>query len=115
MPLTPGLIYPGTTLRINGYIDDLDSDPVDPSLSVAFKLRNPNGEITTYVYGTDSEIQKSETGVYMADVAFPDPGRWFYQWVATDEAAGTVVDQGDVLVQDSPLYIGGGEFYQARR
>jgi hypothetical protein len=112
MPLTPGRIYPNTTNRIEGFLTDEDGEPIDPSISVVFKLRSPDGEFSEFTYGTDPEVQRSEEGIYTADVKPTSPGRWFYQWIVMDGDAGELHDEGNILVQDTFFYEGGGQFYR---
>lgn len=40
--------------------------PTDPT-TVTFKLRKPDGSITTYLYGVDAQLVKSSAGVYYVD------------------------------------------------
>ena len=81
--LTPGRIYPGTTIRITGEFLDTDDVDTDPTVSIKFKLRSPANVETTYVYGTDAALQKASTGNYTADVTPDEGGRWRYRWEAT--------------------------------
>lgn len=111
MAIRPGKHYPGTTLTITGYFSEGQCDPVDPDISVEFKVHSPVGCQKTYTFGTDAEIQKVGVGHYTCDVVPDAPGRWVFQWVINDDQARSVVEQGDFLVQDTPLYDGYGRRY----
>lgn len=58
----------------------------DPD-AVTVALTDPNGDTTTYTYGTDGELTKSSTGVYVLTVAVPTDGVWQYVFVGTGAAA----------------------------
>lgn len=110
MPLRPGKHYPGTTIAISGDIAS-GCDPLDPSVSVSFRFVGPCGKVKTYVLGEDPELQHEDDGRYACDVIPDRPGRWHYQWIVKDGVAGTVVDQGDFLVQNTPFYEGRSKVY----
>lgn len=99
--ITPGKIWPGTALRLEISFTDDDGDAVDPT-TVTFKTYDPCGDITTYVYLTDSEITRASAGNYLADIQPEQPGRWRYRWQTT--GTGTVfATEGDFIVQASPF------------
>lgn len=97
--LYPGKIWPETTLRLTVSFTDEDGNAVDPA-TVIFSTHSPTCTTTDYVYGTDSEVGKSSTGNYYADIVPGDSGRWHFRWVTT--GAGTaLVTEGDFIVQRS--------------
>lgn len=101
--LTPGRIYPGSTIRITGeFLDETDVD-TDPTVSITFKLRSPCGVETSLVYMTDAEVQKDSTGNYSADIRPTEGGRWLYRWEAQtlDGITIYVAGEGSFVVQDS--------------
>lgn len=113
--LTPGRIYPGSTVRITGEFFDSDDVDTDPSTSITFKLRSPTGVETSYVYGTDAEVQKQSTGNYTADIYLDEGGRWLYRWQAATGDDISVAGEGAILVQASKFdgFTGGwGRGYQ---
>jgi hypothetical protein len=59
---------------------------VDPT-TVAVRVENPAGTITTYTYPTD--IQKLSTGKYRMIVPITAAGTWNYNWVSTGTANGS--------------------------
>jgi hypothetical protein len=101
MTLTPGKIWPGSPFRLtNTYTDDT-GDYVDPT-TVTLKTIDPNGTEATYVYGTDTEVGRSGTGRYFADITLSRGGRWFYRWITTGDGT-AIANEGDILVQRSPF------------
>lgn len=56
----------GTKVRLSGSFVDSAEAAQDPG-GVQFKLRAPDGTVTTYVYGTDAELVKDSTGNYHVD------------------------------------------------
>jgi hypothetical protein len=100
--LTPGRHYVNTTVRIAVNFQDDDGTDVDPS-TVSFKSYSPNGAISSYVYGTDSEVIRANTGDYYVDFVPAQSGRWFYRWAST--GSGTAIAlEGEVVVQASVFF-----------
>lgn len=95
-----GQLYPGSTIDLSLTLTDENGDAVDPA-TLTFRLMNPCGTTTDYVYGTDSEITKLETGVYLASVVPDQSGRWSFRWVATDPV---FAKEDSFIVQASPFY-----------
>jgi ferredoxin-NADP reductase len=58
------------------------SVPIDPT-TVRFSVRDPNGTVTTYLYGTDVQIVKSSTGNYYVDVNGNSDGYWVYRFYSS--------------------------------
>lgn len=100
--LIPGKIYVNTTVRIPVNYQNDQGEDVDPT-TITFKLMGPDGDIDTYVYGTDDEVAKTSTGDYYIDVMPDFPGRWHYRWESTGTNMATVVE-GDFVVQRSRFY-----------
>lgn len=48
----------------------------DPDV-VRFRVRNPAGTVTTYVYGTDSEVTRTTTGDYKLTIDVDSSGNWY--------------------------------------
>lgn len=99
--LTPGRIYPGSTVRITGEFFDNDDVDTDPATSITFKLRSPAGVESSYVYQTDGEVQKSSTGNYTADIYVDEGGRWLYRWEAVTTGPIYIGGEGSFIVQAS--------------
>ena len=59
----------------------------DPSTSITFRIKNPNGVGASYVYNTDSEVVRSATGVYYVDLILNLPGEHHYRWEGAGNTA----------------------------
>lgn len=55
---------------------------LDPS-TVAFKVKDPAGNVTVYSYPADPQLVKDSTGVYHVDVNANLEGTWFYRFEST--------------------------------
>lgn len=77
---------------------------VDPA-TVTFTLINPAGSSTSYVYGSDSEVSKTETGIY--NVRFQMSGALgAYAWTMTatfTTPSGTEILSGAFSLTDSEV------------
>ncbi len=69
----------GDLVQLTAAFTDKAGAAFDPS-TVTFKLKDPTGEVTTYVYGTDAELVKDETGKYHVDVAADLSGDYHYRF-----------------------------------
>jgi hypothetical protein len=107
--LAPGKIYYGTVLRLTATFVDGDGTATNPD-TVTLKTYSPSGTETSYVYGTDAEMQRPATGSYTGDITPDEPGRWFYRWETTGDGT-TITNEGAFNVQDSPFYSGSSEAY----
>ena len=73
----------GDLIRVSGVFSEQESgDTLDPD-AVYLSVRNPDGEVTTYTYGTDPEIVNDSTGHYHADIDADAAGNWHYRWWST--------------------------------
>lgn len=100
--LIPGKIIQGTTIRVAANFQNSADADVDPS-TVTFRLMSPWGNETSYVYGTDAELVKQDTGDFYVDVTMTEAGRYTYRW----ETTGTnqnLVTEGTYVVTASPFY-----------
>lgn len=68
---------------------------LDPT-AVYLSVKDPDGNITLYQYGVDSEIVKDSTGNYHADIDVDTYGQWYYRWYST--GAGKAADEGSFYV-----------------
>ncbi len=78
----------------------------DPT-TVTFSVRDSDGVETTYVYGTDANVTRQETGIYLCALAPPlPPGPYWYGCVGTgavqaaSEGTFTILESG----QEPPLF-----------
>lgn len=100
--LTPGRKVVGAPVRIAANFQDENRSDIDPT-TVTLRIKSPCGTEYIYVYETDDELIRVNTGDYY--VAFePDmSGRWFYRWETTGTNMATAI-QGNFLVQYSPFH-----------
>lgn len=68
----------GDVVRITFAFTDDTQAAADPS-TVRGKFRDPTGAITTYVHGTDTELEKDGTGAYHFDISVDRAGDWRYR------------------------------------
>lgn len=65
----------GDVLRVHASYQSIDEVPFDPSV-VKFSFRDPDGNVTTYTYSTDTQLVRTGTGEYYCDVDFSASGAW---------------------------------------
>jgi len=80
----------GDLVRVSLSFTNSSQAAADPT-TVRGKLRDPSGNVTTYVYGTDAQLVKDATGAYHFDVAVDEAGDWRYR----GEGEGAVVAAGE--------------------
>lgn len=76
----------GDTRRLTATFTNLAGTETDPS-TVTFKIKLPDGTVTTYVYGTDAELVRSGAGVYYVDYSITQAGRYSYRFEGTGTVA----------------------------
>lgn len=72
----------GRVVRVTGTVVNENGTPVNPT-TMTFKVKNPAGTTTTYVYGTDSQVVRPSTGSFYVDVTASTEGRYQYRWEST--------------------------------
>ena len=90
----------GDKIRLSAAFTDIDSAAQDPG-GVQFKIRAPDGTITTYIYSTDAELVKDSTGNYHVDYLIATAGRYRYRFAGV--TTGQAADEGEFRVQNSGL------------
>jgi hypothetical protein len=90
----------GDLVRVTGAFKDAAGEPIDPT-AVSFKLRDPTGAVTTFVYGVAPALVKDSTGHYHIDVSASMSGTWRYRWEST--GAGQAAEEGAFVVAPSGL------------
>lgn len=76
----------------------VDEQNVDPS-TLTFKLKSPDGTITTYVFGAGSDVVKDAVGHYHVDYLTVKSGTHTYHWQGTGTAQSAL--EGAFFVQPS--------------
>jgi len=72
----------GDVRRMTVSYQEKDETYHDPT-TITLHILDPSGNITSYVYGTDSELVQESTGNYYADYLIDESGIWKYQWIST--------------------------------
>ena len=98
--LTPGKNYVGGPRSLPVNFKNAAGADYDPDV-VTLRLMSPDWAETSYVYGTDDEVTKTDTGDYVGTVRPDRGGRWSYRWEAETDDVIEIVNEGDFLVQYS--------------
>ena len=88
----------GTKVRLSSAFTDIDGDAQDPG-GVQFKLRAPDGTVTTYIYGTDAALVKDSTGNYHVDWLIADAGVHRYRFAGVN--SGQAANEGSFRADQS--------------
>jgi hypothetical protein len=81
----------GNLVRVTGTFTDEDGVLHDAP-EVKFELRTPDGKVTLYVYGTDTEVVKDGVGIYHVDISLDSYGEYKYYFYS--EGLGQAANQG---------------------
>jgi hypothetical protein len=66
----------GQLLTVTATFENAAGTKVDPS-TVKADVTTPDGVATTYVFGTDDELTKSSTGIYVLALTVNQAGPWY--------------------------------------
>ena len=69
-----------------------DTDPT----ALTFKMKEPDGPVTTYLSGTDAELVNDDVGDYHVDWTITQAGRHQWRFIATGPAHGEEPGSFDV-------------------
>jgi len=72
----------GALVRCSAAFTTAGGTAQDPG-TVTFKVKAPDGTVTTYVHGTDAELVKDSTGNYHVDVSAAAAGAWHFRFAGT--------------------------------
>lgn len=75
----------GQTERWIARFRDENGQNFDPD-DVNFEVTDPDGVVTTYVYGVDPEVTKASTGVYRFDLPWTALRKWTVRAYSTTPA-----------------------------
>lgn len=89
----------GDLVRVTGtWTDPLNGNvEIDPDV-VRLSVRAPSGTVVTYTFGSGDDIEKTETGVYVAHISITESGLWYYRWWST--GAGQSAEEGELVVNE---------------
>lgn len=68
----------------------------DPTV-VTFAWRIADGTTTTFLYGTDAELVKDDTGDYHVDLTLATAGVYYIRWLGTGTVAAADEDSWVVI------------------
>jgi hypothetical protein len=83
------------------FTDGSNGDPVDPG-QVRAKVRDPQGNITTYTYNVDPEIVRASAGIYRIEVLLDKTGDWFVRFEGKN--SNRAAEEQKVTVSDTRFY-----------
>lgn len=88
---------------------------VNPA-TATFVASDPSGNLTTYVYGTDAELERPSVGSFRVALALTEAGRWAYRFVFTDPqiVEGDAFDVASLIVPARPSVGEVGTLLRAR-
>jgi hypothetical protein len=66
-----------------------DADPT----TITFRLLEPDGTVTVFVYGTDAEVVRDALGQYHVDWTLAQSGRHVARWEGTGAVHASVEDE----------------------
>jgi hypothetical protein len=102
MPLKPGKYFPGSPIRLTVTFADTDGNGVDPT-TVKIRTFDPEGYEASYLYNTDANVGRNDTGSYYADITPDKFGLWRTRWETTGTNT-TFASEDRFNVQHSPFY-----------
>jgi hypothetical protein len=73
-------------------VSDVATDPT----TVTAKIKDPSGNVSTYLYGTDAALVKDSVGNYHVDVVTDENDLWHYRFEGT--TACVAVEEGSFRV-----------------
>jgi len=79
--------YVGNSITATGTFTTVSSGAATDPTTITATVQSPGGVKTSYVYGTDSEMAKSSTGVYTCTFTPTSAGKWIVKF----SGAGSVV------------------------
>jgi len=94
--LSANLYQVGDKIRLSAAFTNLAEAAQDPG-GVQFKILEPDGTLTTYVYSTDVELVKDSTGNYHVDWVIDQSGRHRYRFAGV--TSGQAADEKEFNVQ----------------
>lgn len=80
----------GDLVKMTANFTDANDTAADPN-TVTFKLKEPDGEVTTYESGTDPELVKESVGEYYVEKKVDQIGEHYYRF----EGDGNVTAAGE--------------------
>jgi len=88
----------GDLVRVSAVFKNTLAVATDPT-TVSCKVRQPNGTVTTLVYGVNNELVKDSTGNYHTDISVTARGIWMHKFIGTGSVQAT--EEKTFLVKSS--------------
>ncbi len=88
----------GALVRVTITFESATGAAVDPAV-VKAQVRDPQLQITTYIYGTDPDLTRTAAGIYVLDVDADQAGVWFVRGVST--GSGQAAEEAGFIVEES--------------
>ncbi len=98
--LPPGKRYVNSPVALHVNFADASGNDYDPEV-VTLRIVDPCGVTFTYVYATDDEVARTDSGNYVGTIRPDRGGRWYRRWEAQTDDVIEIVDEGEFLVQYS--------------
>lgn len=78
----------GDLVRVSTvFTDAILEGAIDPDV-VKLSVKTPDGDVVTYVYGTDAIVERDSLGNFHADLDVDQSGTWVYRWWSTGDGQG---------------------------
>lgn len=90
----------GDLVRCSAAFTNAAGTAIDPTV-IGFKVKNPAGTVTTYVYPSDVQLAKDSVGNYHVDVDANSDGPWSYRFYST--GTGQAAAEGEFFVKSNFL------------
>jgi hypothetical protein len=90
------IVIQGNQPLLNVAFTNSAGAPTDPT-TVTFKITDPTGAKTTYVYNTDAQLVKDSVGNYHVAWLFNLGGEWAYRFEGTGTV--TAAAQSTIICQ----------------
>lgn len=71
------IYYPGDQVFVPATFTDAETGAVADPDAVTFVYKNPDGSLSTFVFGTDPEVVKKSTGVYQCEAIVNQSGTYY--------------------------------------
>ena len=88
----------GETVKFTANISNLKNKLEDP-VGIMFKIKDPLGVLTTYLYGTDAQLLKDSLGKYTIDLILPIAGKYKIRWETT--APNISIEENTIIAEAS--------------
>jgi len=86
----------GDVVVVSAAFTDRNGTLIDPA-TVTFKIKDPSGTTTAYIFGTNGELVKDSVGNYHVDVPVSLEGTWQYRYEST--GTGQAAEEGQFKIK----------------